>query len=351
MLFPAIVALVLAFAPGMSAGAITFTNPIAAGADPWVVRHDGAYYWCQSEKDLGVAIYKSDTPASLGERRVVWRAPRTGPHSRQIWAPELHFLDGRWYIYVAASDGNNASHRMIALESAGADPLGAYTFKTELYTGDNIADKSTSRWAIDGTVLTHRGKRYFIWSGWEGGRDEQWLYAAPMSTPWTISGNRVRLCNNADHLWERVGETAGGRGLNEGLQILEHNGRVFIIYSASGAWQASYKMGLLELIGDDPLAPGAWRKCPKPVFAPTEKTFGIGHGSFTKSPDGTEDWLVYHAKLDRANGWRRGIFAQPFTWTADGFPDFGIPVAPDQPVPMPSNKAAAPRTAATRLPD
>ena len=183
---------------------------------------------------------------------------------------------------------------MIVLESAGADPLGAYTFKTELYTGDNITDKSTSRWAIDGTVLTLRGKRYFIWSGWEDGRDEQWLYAAPMSNPWTISGNRVRLCDNNDHQWERVGETIGGRGLNEGPQILEHNGRVFIIYSASGSWQASYKMGLLELIGDDPLAPGAWRKHPKPVFTPTGKTFGmagtgasshnLSHGRATGSP-------------------------------------------------------------------
>jgi GH43 family beta-xylosidase len=318
------------------ANANTFTNPIAVAADPFIVKHGDAYYWCLSENDLGVAICKSDTPASLGTRHVVWRSPETGPHAKEIWAPELFLLDGRWYIYVAASDGNNATHRMIVLESETDDPLSKYTFKAELYTGDNIDTKKDNRWAIDGTVLTHRGKRYFIWSGWHDDRDRQWLYAAPMSNPWTVSGNRVRICENNDYLWERVDENRRGRGLNEGPQILERGKRVFIIYSASGSWQTSYKMGLLELVGDNPLAPGAWRKHPEPVFSPTEKTWGVGHGTFTKSPDGTEDWMVYHAKLTQEKGWYRGIFAQPFTWTDDDFPNLGTPVAPGKPIPLPS---------------
>ena len=329
----------------------TFTNPIGIGADPFIVKHEGAFYWCLSENDLGVAVCKSGSPASLGKRHVVWRAPASGPFSREVWAPELHFLDGRWYVYVAASDGKNASHRMIVLESEGDDPLGKYAFKAVLYTGDHIDTGENNRWAIDGTVLTHRGKRYLVWSGWEDYRDKQWLYAAPMSNPWTISGNRVRICENDDYLWERVDENRRGRGLNEGPQILQRgegeSARTFIIYSASGSWQTSYKMGLLELIGDNPLAPGAWRKYPKPVFSPTDKTWGVGHGTFTKSPDGTEDWMVYHAKLTREKGWYRGIFAQPFTWTDDGFPDFGTPVAPGKAIPLPSTTPAAPTAAST----
>jgi GH43 family beta-xylosidase len=346
-LFP-LIALCISLLSCSRASANTFTNPIAAGADPWVVLHNGYYYWCLSQNGNGVAICKSDALTSLGNRHVVWRAPATGPHSKEIWAPELHFLDGRWYIYVAADDGDNANHRMITLESATDDPLSAYTFKAELYTGDNIAKKTKNRWAIDGTILTHRDKRYFIWSGWRSGGDDQSLYVAPMSDPWTVSGNRVRICKNDTYLWEYVGESPRNNGLNEGPQVLQHGGRTFLIYSASGSWQPSYKLGLLELIGDDPLKPGAWRKHPKPVFSPTDKTFGVGHGSFTTSPDGTQFWHVYHAKRERANGWSRDIFAQPFTWTADGLPDFGIPVAPGQPVAMPSQNAALARTTSSR---
>jgi GH43 family beta-xylosidase len=240
---------------------------------------------------------------------------------------------------------------MIVLESATNDPLGAYVFKAELYTGDNIADKTTGRWAIDGTVLTLRGRRYLIWSGWKRGNDDQWLYAAPMSNPWTVSGSRVSICKNDTYLWEYTGESLKGRGLNEGPQVLQHGGRTFLVYSASGAWQHSYKLGLLELTGDDPLARGAWRKYPRPVFASTDRTFGVGHGSFTTSPDGTQFWHVYHAKRERADGWGRDIFVQPFTWTADGLPDFGAPVAPGQPVALPSKNAALARTAPSRAPN
>jgi len=67
---------------GTDVRAATFTNPIAVAADPFIVRHEGAYYWCLSENDLGVAICKSDTPASLGTRHVVWRSPETGPYAK-----------------------------------------------------------------------------------------------------------------------------------------------------------------------------------------------------------------------------------------------------------------------------
>lgn len=57
----------------------TFTNPIAEGADQWVVRHRGKYVWCQSVGNRGVSLWVSDRLTSLGNRRVVWRPPASGP--------------------------------------------------------------------------------------------------------------------------------------------------------------------------------------------------------------------------------------------------------------------------------
>jgi GH43 family beta-xylosidase len=305
-----------------------FVNPIAEGADPWITQHEGKYIVCLSEANRGIALHISDRLTALGPKRVVWTAPQQTMTSAEIWAPELHFLDGRWHVYYAGSDGHNRNHRMWVLRSADADPLGTYSLHGPLYTGDHPETGADNRWAIDGTVLELAKRRYFIWSGWEDERDEQWLYIAPMKDPLTVAAKRVRLCRNNDYLWERVDEKLTGRGLHEAPQVLQREGRTFIVYSCSGSWQTSYKLGLLELrSAGDPLKPEDWVKHSTPVFHPTAETFGVGHGSFVKSPDGREDWMVYHAKLDRANGWRRGIFAQPFQWTPAGLPNFGSPVA------------------------
>jgi len=321
--------------------AATFTNPLFPGADPNVVRHVGSYYACQAGPGGRIEVYRSASPVDRGEPAVVWTPPRHGWNRAQVWAPELHRLQGRWYIYYAASDGHNATHRAGVLAATSDDPQGPYRDVGPLYTGDDFARRSNNRWAIDGTAFELENQLYFIWSGWEDERDVQHLYIAPMSDPLTISGNRVRICPNNCHAWERVGERHHERGLHEGPQILRRNGLVFLAFSCSGSWQPTYKLGLLWMNESaDPLAPGVWTKLSRPAFESTPDVFGVGHCCFTRSPDDTEDWLLYHAKRHRRDGWQREIRAQPFTWRPDGFPDFGRPVASGVALPRPSTAAA-----------
>ncbi len=129
-----------------------FVNPIAEGADPWVVRDPNAdrYLWCLSEGNRGIAIHAGKRLTALGGKHIVWSAPEAGPVSREIWAPELHFLDGRWHVYFAASDGRNANHLAYVLVSRTSDPLGDYDLHGPLETGDRAGKPI---WAIDMTVL------------------------------------------------------------------------------------------------------------------------------------------------------------------------------------------------------
>lgn len=314
----------------------TFTNPLlpslCSTPDPWVTYHNGYYYFCMSYH-RAIWVWKSPTLSGLdrGIKVKVWEAPATGPNSKQVWAPELHFLHGKWYIYYAASNGKNRHHRMFVLESPGEDALGAYRDKGKITSPDD-------KWAIDGTVLEKEdGSLYFIWSGWPGTRDGlQNLYIAPMSNPWTISGERA-LLSTPTHKWEGW--------INEGPQVLQRNGKIFVIYSANASWTERYCLGLLTFNGGDVMNPADWTKSDAPVFrknADKKKgAYCIGHCSFTQSPDGLEDWIVYHGKDDRRKGWiGRNARAQKFGWNSDGTPAFGQPVFSDSPVALPSGELA-----------
>ncbi len=336
LMFFLCLALTPCYSNGLLATAEEFVNPIAPGQDPWVVAFKGKYYLIQSvDRDSKLAVFESDHPTRFDKKQIVWEAPATGPHSKEIWAPEMHFLDGHWYIYVGASNGENKNHRTIVLESPGESPLEPFHFKAELYTGDSLAENQPNRWAIDGTVLHYKNERYLIWSGWRDEQDIQYLYISKMLSPWQLSGTRVQLCDNATHLWERVGEAADQRGLHEAPQVLERDGRIMVVYSCSGSWEPTYKLGMLTLKSDgNPLHPQDWTKSEQPVFQSSETTFGVGHCCFSKTTDGKSELLFYHAKRFRKHGWERDIFVQPFSWKPDGTPDFGTPVAAGKPVNM-----------------
>jgi Predicted beta-xylosidase len=214
---------------------------------------------------------------------------------------------------------------MHVLESAGTDPMGPYTYKARLHD-------SIDGWAIDASVLQLNGSLYLLFSAWAG--NYQNLYIAPMSDPWTVSGERV-LLSSPTYDWERE-----DGNVNEGPVALQHEGRTFIIYSASACWGPHYKLGMLIYNGGDPLSSGAWSKFPEPVFQATDGVYGPGHNGFFKSPDGTEDWIVYHANDSRLGGCdvKRTTRIQKFTWNSDGTPNFGDPLPLDTDMPVPSGE-------------
>jgi GH43 family beta-xylosidase len=304
----------------------TFTNPIlpAPLADPWMIRYNGRYYFSESDHN-SIIIRSAERACRIGEDpgKVVWRAPASGPNSDEIWAPELHHIDNRWYIYFAADDGKNENHRMWVLSSAVDDPLGPFESCLRLETGG---------WAIDGTLFSgENGKLYFLWSGWPGNvNGMQQLYIALMDGPTKIAATRTLLSGPTEP-WERQ-----AMPIMEGPEILKHRGRTFIVYSASGSWTRNYCLGML--VNDDGrfLHPSSWRKV-GPVFSGIESVFGVGHCSFVSSPDATQEWIVYHAKEKSSDGWEdRSVRMQRFVWDEAGYPLFGKPVATGVHIDIPS---------------
>jgi GH43 family beta-xylosidase len=320
----------------------TFHNPVfSSGADPWIIFHDGIYYYTStSGSNLFLCKGRNLDELATSEKKVIWTPPAGESYSKQIWAPELHFIHNKWYMYFAADDGENKNHRMYVVENSYPDPFeGTWEFKGK------ISDPS-DKWAIDGSVFEYKDQLYMIWSGWEGDvNGQQNLYIAKMKNPWTIDGKRIRI-SSPEFEWETVGDLHNPDdvphvNVNEGPVSLQNNGGLFIVYSASGCWTDNYCLGMLTFTGSDNLLDSSlWKKNPLPVFRqkPEAGVFAPGHNSFFKSPDGKEDWILYHANSAKGQGCGRfrSPRAQMFKWNKDGTPDFGEPVSTVTPVPVPS---------------
>lgn len=300
-----------------------FLNPIhTSGPDPWVFQANDSYYLTFTT-GFNVTLYKSDIMSDLSDAysRAVWTPPASGPNSKNIWAPEIHKVGDKWYIYYAADDGDNKNHRMFVLENSSEDPVvGTWTDRGMLELPDD-------KWAIDGTILEHNEQLYYLWSGWEGdvnGRQD--IYICKMDDPLTPVGERV-LLTKPELSWETNGVNPT---VTEGPQVLKHDGKIFIVYSAGGCWTDGYTLGMLTADeGADLMSPESWEKSQEPVFSqyPEGNAYGPGHNGFFKSVDGTEDWIIYHAnpQAGQGCGGNRSIRIQPFVWDDNGYPDFGTP--------------------------
>jgi GH43 family beta-xylosidase len=315
----------------------TFTNPLLqSGPDPWVIQKDSFYYYTNTFGNH-IAIYRTTEMSALKNATpvTIWTPPATGPYSKDIWAPEIHYLQNKWYVYFAADDGANETHRIYVLENASPDPLTAtWTLKGK------IAD-SSDRWAIDASEFDYKGKAYLLWSGWEGTvNDKQNIYIAKLSNPWTIEGHRVMI-STPSYDWEKNGAPPA---INEGPEaLINPNGKLFITYSASGCWTDDYAIGLLTLKENgNPMNAADWTKSSTPVFTTQAQNgaFGPGHNGFFKSRGGKEDWIIYHANPLPGEGCgnERNPRMQKFTWNADGTPNFGVPLQIDSSIRKPSGE-------------
>jgi GH43 family beta-xylosidase len=325
-----------------AASAGTFRNPLNdSGPDPWMTYYEGHYYLATTtwgDAGTGLTMRKAATIADLKNARPqrVWQ-DSTPDRSSNFWAPEFFLLHGpsgpRWYGYFAGGPADCCdSQRIHVIESAGTDPMGPYTYKGRLK--DSTDDRS-----IDPSILQLNGSLYLLFAGRTG--TEQRVYIAPMENPWTLAGDRV-LLSAPTYSWEQV-----GRNVNQGPVALQHGGKTLVVYSASYCGSPGYSLGMLTYVGDDPLRPGSWAKSPTPVFAGTDGVFSPGHNTFFKSPDGSEDWIVYHA-TDSPGGscdMGRSPRIQKFTWNSDGTPNLGSPAPVDANLAVPAGEgspAAAP---------
>jgi len=315
----------------------TFANPLMDGADPSVFQKDGVYYYLQTNGN-SIELWTTTAMSKLATSSLkkIYTPIAGTRNSRNVWAPEMFFLDGKWYIYYTAGDGTDINQRTWVLENNSVDPAtGTWVDKGKIFSA------SADFWAIDGTVFELNGSRYFLWCGRPDLTNmnlTQNIYIAKMKNPYTLEGVATKL-TEPEFNWEK-----NGFGVNEGPEVLVGtDGRLFLVYSASYCGTDDYVLGMMALkTGGNPLVKADWAKSAQPVFSkqPQNNAFGPGHNSFFKSPDGKENWIIYHANSATNQGCadKRNIRMQKFTFRRDGSPDFGQPLPIELQITRPSGE-------------
>jgi GH43 family beta-xylosidase len=229
------------------------------------------------------------------EEVTVWNKHESGIMSKHIWAPELHFLDGKWYIYFAGGERDDIwKIRPYALECTDENPVTGRWNELGMMQCADDDEFSFRAFSLDGTVFENKGERYYVWAEKVGvGKQISNLYISRMKTPNKLATVQV-LLTTPDYDWERV-----GFWVNEGPAVIKRNGKIFLTYSASETG-APYCMGMLTADeNSDLLDPLSWKKERYPVLK-SDETIGIygpGHNSFTVDENGN-DILVYHARTE-----------------------------------------------------
>lgn len=332
---------------GSACQAAPFTNPVFVGQDPYIEVVDGTYYY--SSAGCGIAdicVKQSTSLLGLAKApwKAVWKASAGGAmNAKEVWAPELHFIAGRWYAYYAADDGDNNHHRLFVLEAdkPGKALGGFHEANTGLPHGQ--LKLAVDHWGIDPNVfVAEDGALFLTWSctNQADSAFPQRICLARMRDA-THPERAVTFLSTPTEPWEKRDQP-----IQEGPVGYTRAGHTYITYSGSASWIPNdYAVGLLSLQpGSDPLQQDSWIKS-GPIFDHHGTVFGPGSVVFVPSPDGKQWWNVYHAieRLDCKPAYTcRDIRMQPMTFDSKGAPVLGQPIDAGTPIDLPSGEKSGP---------
>lgn len=330
----------------------TFQNPVfLGGGDPWMYRvSDRCYYFIRSTEN-NLELYRSETMTGISgaEHRVLWTPPKEGSCCHNIWAPEIHRINGKWYIYFSADDYKgtepfdygigDTTRTPHVIECDSDDPMSGNWVLRGTLGCDPVG--------IDGTIIQQGKNLYFVYAAYQNfptRRSDLFIYR--MESPCKVTGKPVRICK-AEYDWEISTEDPEWK-IVEGPAALYKNGKIFLSYAANTVWTDEYCIGLLTADENaDLMDPASWSKSPQPIFrqCPESGIYAPGHSSFTTSPDGSETWLVYHMFLAPYDGVhrnrRRDTCLQKVLWDENNMPYFEKPPALGTLIPAPSGEDQA----------
>ncbi|KAM5344411.1 hypothetical protein ACJ41O_012948 [Fusarium nematophilum] len=299
---------------GLLSSVKAFTNPIRnpGGGDPQVSFFDGYYYLISTEwTNLQLSRSRTIEGLKTATPKVIY-SDSNASRCCNVWAPEIHYFDGRWYLYYTAGKSENLDGQRMHALKGGASPWDSWSYGGQL----------TTDWGIDGSVLRFNGwGNYFMWSCMSGSPARQSTCVRKLGSDFISVTGSTSVISKPDQPWEQ-----SGTPVQEGQFALYFGGKTYIAYSANYCWTPNYCVALLEWDGNtDPAKPAAWKKSNGCVLSSANGNYGTGHNSFFRSPDGKQTYITFHATSNKNGACddTRYAMVQPLTANSDGSPNFG----------------------------
>ena len=323
----------------------TFHNPVSPGdaPDPFMTYDpDTGYYYSVFTRNTCLEIFRSRHAGNIvrdGDSHVIYRVPEHGYYGC-IWAPEMHKVGGRWYIYTSGQiTQQNGPKHIFVMGAKTDDPFGEWEYLGEPMPG---------LYSIDPTsYVAPNGLQYLCYCRIEhdeNGNTRNVLQIRRMDDPAHGSSQCADIAR-AEYPWEMIPPYDNRHLINEGAFFLESKGRLFVIYSANGMTIDRYCMGLLEFTGDPCNSSQLcnaryWVKTDHPIFEKANGVYGPGHASYFRSPDGREVWCAYHGRAAAEDQLSRSRFMhiQKIDFDETGFPVMGEPVGSGSEIAPPSGE-------------
>ncbi|HEY3496624.1 MAG TPA: glycoside hydrolase family 43 protein [Polyangiaceae bacterium] len=293
----------------------TYRNPLIPDylGDPFVWSHEGRYYLLGTGADEAAGTTPahhepSIFPAYSSTDLVSWsRAGKAlvrpyATHGYTFWAPEVAYSQGIFYLYYSVGFGDRLHHLRVATSR---QPLGPYRD-----AGVRLTSLASCPFAIDPHPFFDGDRWYLFYArDFLDDRDEQGnpvrpgtaLVVQPLDSMLALAPTTITVLR-ARHDWQRFMSDRPMYGARydwhtlEGPAVVRRNGRIYCLYSG-GRWD-SERYGIDYAVADHVLGPydgSGSEEGPRVLRSKPGAWLGPGHNSIVRGPDGTTDYVAYHA--------------------------------------------------------
>ena len=256
--------------------------------DPYVVVSNGAYYLYKSDLENEIIVFKSYDLENWEEPKTVYTIPENSWAEMDLWAPEVHYYKGKYYMFLSLMGKNGKRGTEISVSDT---PDGRFT---PIVNGPATPSE---RSCIDGTVYIEGDTPYMGYSAdWpDNYNEEQDCYIGEI---WAVQ--------LTEDLKERVGSPfmlfrSGLSLCSKEPNIMEWNGKQIKRYGSDAPFITKLSDGTLYLTwspfpGDTYIVAAAVAKSIKDEWVHLDKPlFGDngGHAMFFDDLNGNKKLCIH----------------------------------------------------------